>query len=781
MSRRLIPIVVLVLLAIFVAASGLLSNVIAGDQSLTEWLKHQLWYSVRNALLALALLVAIIVALQYLQQASTKPKGLAREGPSLPIDPSVRLDLLNKIETEWVHDRLHQGLRNAIRVDLKLTETLAAVRPMLRIHTIAESGQPDERQTDDDIRNIFQKANGRLLILGEPGTGKTNLLLELAASLIAEARLDPALPIPIVFSLPRWTLGNRVRSLADWLIDDLADVAQYGLSRTTATSLVCQNRITPLLDGLDEVAEERRAACVEALHAYQQARDLGKLAVCCRISECEKLPKLNLRTAIRVEKLTRAEVQQYISMDRLSNVRRALEGDPQLWEIIDTPLWLHVAVLAAEVEQSAGGEAMPPRDRMYERFMRYALGREAEGSPRKRTAEKPLEHWLGWLAVEMKQRAQTQFSLEELDDSWLPTQRAGRWLTTLFVGLIVGLIFGLINGFFGGLFFGLFNGLLFGLVVGVFGGWLASWSEPIEELHFAWYRWRENLFMMAGGLIVGLVLGLRDGFALGLTFGLAFGLFAEAEAILQPKPVSGRSLPNRGTLRSLRYAATLLLLGFALATGTAALPLPLPLKMTAMYLIFSFAARLACIKGGVFGIRHYTIRLLLWRYNLAPLPYVRFLNEASDRLFLMRRGGSYEFFHATFRDYMADTYGSESPSFSLDRHRSHRTPCAMKPNAQAPPSIKFKWPPCYPYIECNRSLKSEYSSRDQGRTQIKNTKRSQFGLCFQQSPKTKANSPLKPPIPGLEMRRLIPRRSAHPNPFRRPVDGRLRAHRWSAE
>src|SRR5579863_6630980 len=61
-------------------------------------------------------------------------KKTAAEGGTSPIDTGVRRDLLNKIETEWIHERLHQGLRNAIRVDLKLTETLAAVRPMLRMH-----------------------------------------------------------------------------------------------------------------------------------------------------------------------------------------------------------------------------------------------------------------------------------------------------------------------------------------------------------------------------------------------------------------------------------------------------------------------------------------------------------------------------------------------------------------------------------------------------------------------------------------------------------------------
>jgi hypothetical protein len=65
---------------------------------------------------------------------------------------------------------------------------------------------------------------------------------------------------------------------------------------------------------------------------------------------------------------------------------------------------------------------------------------------------------------------------------------------------------------------------------------------------------------------------------------------------------------------------------------------------------------LAFAKGGGFALRHYALRLLLWCQGVAPLRYVRFLNEAAQRLFLIRRGGNYEFFHLTFRDYMATAY-----------------------------------------------------------------------------------------------------------------------------
>jgi hypothetical protein len=600
-----------------------------------------------------------------------KRKTTTPENLLLPLDPNVRLDLLNKVESEWVHDRLHQGLRNAIRVDLKLTEALAAVRPMLRIHTIAESGQPEERTIDEDILSIFKRANGRLLILGEPGTGKTNLLMELAEGLIAEAKMNRTLPIPIVFSLSRWTLGDRVRSLADWMIDDLADVAQYGLSRSTSGALVRQNLITPLLDGLDEVGEERRTDCTEAIHAYLQERDLGKLAICCRIAEYERLPRLYLRTAIRVEKLSRAEVERYVSMVRLTHVRRALEGDPELWKIIDTPLLLHVAVLASEVEPLGGSPSLPPRDRLYARFVNYALGRKVDDSPRKQTDAKPLKHWLGCLAAEMKQRDQTQFSFEGLDDSWLHTTRAARWLVTLTCALFFGIIFGVFIGLADGLAAGLIAVLVVELVL-----WLVRGVQVIEELYFAWYKWREALSgaVLCGALIAGLVGGLSVGLAVGLkrgprdgmingvisalVSGLGLVLVIVLDEILQPKPVSGSSSPNQGTLRSLRYAVILLLLGMALSIGVR-IALPRDLSPPLVGALFAGVTILTLSKGGLFTISHYVVRLLLWRNGAAPLRYVRFLNEAAERVLLTRRGGSYEFFHITFRDYMADRYGSK--------------------------------------------------------------------------------------------------------------------------
>ena len=54
------------------------------------------------------------------------------------------------------------------------------------------------------IVQVYDRAEGELLILGEPGAGKTTLLLELARVLLERAEQNERLPMPIIFNLSSW-------------------------------------------------------------------------------------------------------------------------------------------------------------------------------------------------------------------------------------------------------------------------------------------------------------------------------------------------------------------------------------------------------------------------------------------------------------------------------------------------------------------------------------------------------------------------------------------------
>lgn len=57
--------------------------------------------------------------------------------------------------------------------------------------------------------------------------------------------------------------------------------------------------------------------------------------------------------------------------------------------------------------------------------------------------------------------------------------------------------------------------------------------------------------------------------------------------------------------------------------------------------------------GGLACLRHLVLRGLLIYGGFTPVRYVRFLDEATERLFLRRAGSGYLFIHRLLLDYLA--------------------------------------------------------------------------------------------------------------------------------
>ena len=58
-------------------------------------------------------------------------------------------------------------------------------------------------------------------------------------------------------------------------------------------------------------------------------------------------------------------------------------------------------------------------------------------------------------------------------------------------------------------------------------------------------------------------------------------------------------------------------------------------------------------KGGLASLRHYVLRLLLWRTGSVPGHYVPFLDYAAERILLRKVGGGYIFVHRLLLEYFA--------------------------------------------------------------------------------------------------------------------------------
>lgn len=59
------------------------------------------------------------------------------------------------------------------------------------------------------------------------------------------------------------------------------------------------------------------------------------------------------------------------------------------------------------------------------------------------------------------------------------------------------------------------------------------------------------------------------------------------------------------------------------------------------------------LAGGMFSLKHFVLRLVLWMNRSAPLKYVHFLDSAVERVFLRKVGGGYIFVHRMLMEYFA--------------------------------------------------------------------------------------------------------------------------------
>ena len=139
--------------------------------------------------------------------------------------------LLMSVETE-ITEGLAQSFPNDVRIPyvikrhgLSSTEALVNLRYAERLPERRSFRRQRHNPTSLDSPELSRQ----LLNLGEPGTGKTVILLELASGLLKRARVDETQPIPVIINLASWT---EDQSIFDWLLQELKE--KYSASRELA-------------------------------------------------------------------------------------------------------------------------------------------------------------------------------------------------------------------------------------------------------------------------------------------------------------------------------------------------------------------------------------------------------------------------------------------------------------------------------------------------------------------------------------------------------------------
>jgi len=412
-----------------------------------------------------------------------------------------RRRLIARVQAFWIQGLLEQSLHEEMLITLGLkTQTDALANPWRLVLEL-----PDQLRrslpSGTRITQVYDEAANELLILGEPGSGKTTLLLELARDMLARAALDENHPLPVIFNLSSWAVNQQ--PVERWIVDELN--SKYRVPRKLGQTWVDTDHVLLLLDGLDEVNQSRREACIEALNLFHQQHTLIPMVVCSRSPEYfAQTARLAFNTAVTVQPLTPQQIDDYISngSQRLAGLRALLRHDQTLQELATSPLMLSILALTyngQSFEEIQSGDPTASRRQIFENYTQRMLQRSSMSAyytPQQTT------YWLAWLARRMKDHDQTVFYLERLQPSWFSEQRLQQHYQKLVKALLYAL-FGLFIG-------GIVGGLVSGLIIAPRIGQITTETSAI--------------------LVVGLPLGMIAG----LLVGLIAAIFSQREIRILP-------------------------------------------------------------------------------------------------------------------------------------------------------------------------------------------------------------------------------------------------------
>jgi len=619
-----------------------------------------------------------------------------------------RRNMLELVKNTWMKGVLEKSLYNEVLIELGMEEHPGAVDHPWDVQVQMPDKEKRTLPAGTSMMDVFDEMNGAMLILGEPGSGKTTMLLELARDCIERARQDDNQPIPVVFNLSSW---NDKQSVDEWLVNELR--TKYNVPKKVAEGWVANSELSLLFDGLDEVRQENRETCVKAINKFRQEHGLtSPITVCSRIADYEALTtRLNLSGAVLLQPLTPGQIDVYFAQAgaELDGAHQMLKEDDALQELAKQPLVLSVMTLAykgkpyEKSESESSGNVETRRRHLFDTYIQEMFERVARTKNEMYPADKTRK-WLTWLARKMVAQEKSIFTLEELNAGWLDTI-GNRRLFGLIVGALLciftALVLGTILGWYIDVSLNLKAGYWIGVGVGVITGLVSGVRSAngrteiqIERVSWSWQKARRGL---VAGIISTIIFGpvflclfavLRSaigkqafeafgssvidwGFLmvccfpfLLITGGLS-GLFFGLERFA----LDERAFPNQGIRRSFRNSFTVALLGgviFGLFGGflyglilgiggqlAEALLAGLTLGAVSSIVIALF---LWLFFGGYVVCVHYLIRVMLYRQGAMPMNYVHFLDYAVERIFLRRVGGGYIFAHRLLMEHFAAVY-----------------------------------------------------------------------------------------------------------------------------
>jgi hypothetical protein len=246
----------------------------------------------------------------------------------------------------------------------------------------------------------FEQYQGRILLLGDPGAGKSTTLLAYARDAIVARLEDSTQPLPILQRISLWDSGNKT-PMADWLAQS-TDIPKDDMAK-----VLLEGKCLLLLDALDELGREREESTSPpnplSKHGEGESNvrikydprkrfieiipPNNQVVISCRIEDYTELgEKLPLNGAVTLQPLLDEQIQDYLhDLPDLWNVLRA---DNDLLNIARTPLLLSLIAFAFrdrpdDLQQAHDLTEFKLRHFIFERYVheRYAYEQNRSDDP----------------------------------------------------------------------------------------------------------------------------------------------------------------------------------------------------------------------------------------------------------------------------------------------------------------------------------------------------------------------------------------------------------------
>ncbi|WP_325519194.1 BTAD domain-containing putative transcriptional regulator [Lentzea sp.] len=269
-------------------------------------------------------------------------------------------ELAAAIARQWTAEAETRSLHRPKPVPLRWSSTEREVAAVASAVLGGRPGDGPERLVlSGDLTNLVAKfrrvPSRQLVVLGEPGAGKSVLTILLTLGLLADRAPDE--PVPVLLTLASWNPHHEHLDawLARRLVEEypwLANTAVHG--QDAGLRLVLEGRVVPVLDGLDETPPGLHTAAIDAL---DQAVGAGRpLVVTCRGAEYELAVRaagsfLTRAAVVEIEPVEVEDAVEFLTARRrpgetrwqplVESLRREPNGAPA--QALRTPLMVDLA------------------------------------------------------------------------------------------------------------------------------------------------------------------------------------------------------------------------------------------------------------------------------------------------------------------------------------------------------------------------------------------------------------------------------------------------------